>query len=146
MRSLWLDSANIFQHFMIQISCCKTTNTTPTCKINIEFVVPVFVNPNIRGGGSSRLEQKPPINDFFIFERLPLTRLPHNHVFVHWVPPLASYEEWPSWVQNKGGGIKMRLRYEKQGHWRSTTIFATSSTHSAIFVILIRATITLTSE
>ena len=32
MRSLWLDSAptNIFQHFMIQISCCKTTNTTPT--------------------------------------------------------------------------------------------------------------------
>ena len=32
MRSLWLDSAptNIFQHFKIQISCCKTTNTTPT--------------------------------------------------------------------------------------------------------------------
>ena len=47
MRSLWLDSAptNIFQHFMIQISCCKTTNTTPTLHFLVGVKVWMYTDP-----------------------------------------------------------------------------------------------------
>ena len=57
MRSLWLDSApnKYISNFMIQISCCKTKNTTPACSLDQDCVEMLWMWRKMKISKNSRV-------------------------------------------------------------------------------------------